>query len=108
MVITRGRWTGNDNGLGIFRIVKNRHGSYSRSWNIRIGGNFIDIPKGLYERLTEVQEQREYTVGEIKMMAMQFEREQEAIRQQLASIRNQPTQSPQPQRKPQDTPFGKI
>ena len=106
MVITRGRYTGNDNGLGIFRIVKNRHGSYARSWNIRIGGNFIDIPKGLYDRLKEVQEQRDYTTGEIRMMAQQYEREQEALKQQMESMK--PINIPPQPRKPQDTPFGRI
>lgn len=106
MVITRGRWTGNDNGLGIFRIVKNRHGSYSRSWNIRIGGNFIDIPKGLYERLKDVVDQRDYSTGEIKMMVRQYEMEQDAIKQQMASLGNGKT-SVQPKVQ-QNTPFGRI
>lgn len=80
IVITRGRWTGNQNGLGVFQIVKNRRGDLTRVYSIRIGGQFITIPKGVYDRLKEETEKRNYSIGEINSMIQIYNIEAEKLK----------------------------
>ena len=69
VVITRGKFIGNQNNLGIFTIVKNRHGDLNKVYSIRLmNGRFRDIPRGVYDLLKQETERKLYTDSDIDSM----------------------------------------
>ena len=83
VIIVRGRAAGVNN-LGITSIVKNRHGETLRDYNIRLGnGRFKSLPKGLYDRLKQVQEKRNYTEADIDQMISQYSAQLNQINNQI-------------------------
>ena len=69
VVITRGKFTGNQNNLGIFTIAKNRHGDLNRVYSIRLmNGRFKTLPKGVYDSLKQETDRKLYTEAEIDAM----------------------------------------
>ena len=69
VVITRGKFTGNQNNLGIFTIAKNRHGDLNRVYSIRLmNGRFKELPKGVYDSLKQETERKLYTEADIDAM----------------------------------------
>lgn len=66
VVITRGKYTGNQNNLGIFTIVKNRHGDLNKSYSIRLmNGRFKDLTRAAYDMLKSERDKKLYTEAEI-------------------------------------------
>lgn len=108
VVITRGKFTGNQNNLGIFQIVKNRHGDLNKVYSIRLmNGRFRELPKGVYDLLKQETEKKTYTDADIDAMIhnynMQFNRINQGVQAQMNTI-----QASQPQSfNPGANPFSK-
>lgn len=107
VVITRGKFTGNQNNLGIFTIPKNRHGDLDKQYSIRLNnGHFKIIPKGVYQQLKQVQDKMAYTEQDIDSMIHQFNIQQSGIQQGVQSkMMAQQQQQAQPSFNPGFNPF---
>lgn len=83
--LTRSRVPECPNNLGIFKIVKSRRGAVGKKvYSIRLNnGRFIELPKGLFDRLKEETEERDYTEGEISMMIREYKIQYENIQNQI-------------------------
>ncbi len=85
--LTRSKVPGCPNNLGVFYIAKSRRGAVGRKvYNIRLNnGRFIELPKGLFDKLKEDTEERNYTEGQIQMLIQQYNQQFATIQQQVQS-----------------------
>ena len=73
VVITRNKEPDSQNGLGIFNIAKNRHGSNLIAHSIRLSnGRFKIVPKSVYTDLKAVQEYKNFSEAEIDQMVSNY------------------------------------
>ena len=102
VVITRGKFTGNQNNLGIFTIAKNRHGDLNRVYSIRLmNGRFKELPRGVYDRLKQETERKLYTEAEIDAMIHDYNASYNRVQQ---GIKNKQQQGFSPGANPFITP----
>ncbi len=93
VVITRGKFTGNQNNLGIFTIAKNRHGDLNKIYSIRLmNGRFRELPRGVYDLLKQETEKKLYTDADIDSMIHNFNYNYTKIQQQVNQATQQTSQ----------------
>lgn len=88
------------NHLYTIKLPKARRGKVgSKSYMIRIGGRFKEIPKGLYDQLRQVTEEKDYTEQEIDSMIHEFNYHMSQIQKNIQGQQYNPAgiqQQPQP------------
>lgn len=98
VVISRGKYK--ESGLGIFKIVKNRRGRTTKVYSIRVEGKFVEIPRGVYEKLKADADENEYgevkyNMASIKALVDQYKATENNIRSQLnAASQNRSAPAP--------------
>lgn len=93
VVITRGKYVGNQNNLGIFTIVKNRHGDLNKIYSIRLmNGRFRDVPRGVYDMLKQETDRKLYTDADIDAMIHSYNLQYSRIQQQVSQATQQASQ----------------
>lgn len=82
LTLTQNRDSVND--LCIFKMVKNRRGRPNDMiYAIRLGsGRFRDIPRGVYDQISMLQERREFSDMDIDQMIDQWRRNLQMVQQQ--------------------------
>lgn len=89
------------NHLYVMKFPKARRGKVgSRAYFIRVEGRFIEIPKGLYDQLRQITEEKDYTEAEINSMTRMFIQNRNQIEKDVQAKMNG---GPQP--KPLINPF---
>lgn len=86
------------NHLYVQKLVKARRGKVgSKAYVIRVEGRFIEIPKGLYDQLRQVTEEKNYTEAEIITMIHQFNANYSQIQKEVEKkIKQYDNPAPQP------------
>lgn len=75
------------------QLPKARRGRVgARAYFIRIEGRFIEIPKGLFEQLKTVTEEKDYTETEIQDMIHRYNMQYQHVQQGLQAVGNQHSQ----------------
>lgn len=74
LIITRGKEPGNLNGLGTFKIVKNRSGDENViDYSILLkNGRFKSLPKAIFEDIKQVQDKKMFSETEIDTMVSMY------------------------------------
>ena len=95
------------NHLYTLKLPKARRGKVgSKAYVIRIEGRFIEIPKGIYDQLRMITEEKNYTEQEINEMVQRFKRNMEEINKRMESkYPSNPPQEPEPKKERVFNPF---
>ena len=89
------------------QLPKARRGRVgARAYFIRIEARFIEIPKGLFEQLKTVTEERNYTESEIQDMIHRYNMQYQHVQQGLQAANNQSPQQPGNSNSHLKSPFG--